>query len=125
MTLFSQLLGIGMLFVFFALILYVVFGQITVKKLRKNPETKESLGIEFASGWDILNVAQALAIPRSWSRKLESSPLSGLYAKSELLRQNTSSFDKALAFIFYWLFTISGFFMILLVVLNSIGVFPE
>ena len=46
---------------FVACILFVIFGQVTVRKLRKNPETKHELGLEFAGGWDILNVAQALS----------------------------------------------------------------
>ena len=44
MSLFSQLLGIVAIFMLIACILYVLFGQLTVKKLRKNPETKEALG---------------------------------------------------------------------------------
>jgi len=44
---------------FVAWILFIIFGQVTVRKLRKNPETKHELGIEFASGWDIFNVASA------------------------------------------------------------------
>ena len=123
MNLFSQLLGIAALFMLLALIFYVVFGQVTVKKLRKNPATRNVLGVEFASGWDIINVAQALAIPSSWSKKLENSPLSALYAKSDCLRQNTTRFDRVLAVIFYWTFTVSGLSMIVLVALNSLGVF--
>ncbi len=123
MSLFSQLLAFAAALMFLALILYVVFGQVTVRKLRKSPDTKNALGVEFASGWDIINVAQALAIPRSWSKKLENSPLSALYAKSECLRKNTTSFDRILAAVFYWLFTASGIIMIALVALNSLGVF--
>lgn len=123
MSLFSQLLAVTAIFMLFSLVLYVVFGQVTVRKLRKNPETKDVLGVEFASGWDIINVAQALAIPRSWSKKLEHSPLSSLYAKSECLRENTNRFDRVLAAIFYWAFTVSGIGMIVLVALNSLGVF--
>lgn len=123
MSLFSQLLAVTAIFMLLSLILYVVFGQVTVRKLRKNPDTKNALGVEFASGWDIINVAQALAIPRSWSKKLENSPLSTLYAKSECLRKNTNRFDRTLAAIFYWFFTASGISMIVLVALNSFGVF--
>lgn len=123
MSIFSQLLAVNAIFMFISLILYVVFGQITVRKLRKNPATKDALGLEFASGWDIVNVAQAIAIPRSWSKKLEQSPLSSLYAKSQILRENTSWFDRGLAATFYWLFTLSGLGMIVLVLLNSFGVF--
>ena len=96
MSLFSKLLGIVFCFMLVAAILYVVFGQVTVRKLRKNPKTKDALGLEYASGWDIINVAQALAIPRSWSRKLESSQLSCLHANSDLLFENTSKFENAL-----------------------------
>jgi len=117
MSLFSQLLAYATFFMFLALILYVIFGQITVRKLRKNPETKNVLGVEFASGWDIINVAQALSIPRSWSRKLEGSQLSSLYAKSECLRKYTTRFDKILGAVLYGLFTASGLTMIVLVAL--------
>jgi len=49
---------------FLAMLFYIILGQITVRKLRKNPKTKNELGVEFVSGWDILNVAGALAMPR-------------------------------------------------------------
>ena len=123
MSLFSQLLAVAAIGMLFSLILFVVFGQVTVRKLRKNPHTKNALGIEFASGWDIINVAQALSLPGSWVKKLENSPLSTLYAKSECLRKNTTQFDKVLAAIFYWLFTVSGVGVIVLVLLNSLKVF--
>lgn len=119
----SYLFSLGFFGMLLALIFYVVIGQVTVKKLRKNPETKHALGVEFASGWDILNVAQTLAILRSWSKKLESSPLSFLYAKSEHLRNSTTAFDRALAGVFYSVFTISTLTMITLVILNNIGAF--
>lgn len=122
-TLESYLFSFGLFGTFFSMILYVVFGQLTVRKLRKDEALKDSLGLELASGWDIINVAQALAIPRSWAKKLENSPLSALYAKSESLRENTTRFDRVLAVIFYWFLTVSGVSMITLVTLNSLGIF--
>ncbi|WP_062271146.1 hypothetical protein [Endozoicomonas arenosclerae] len=110
---------------FVACILYVVFGQVTVRKLRKNPKTKEVLGLEYVSGWDIINVAQALAIPRSWSRKLEKSPLSTIYANSAVLFENTSKLDRLLGTVFYWLLMTSGLSGALLVLLNSFGLIPD
>ncbi|QUM89957.1 hypothetical protein HWV03_14670 [Moritella sp. 36] len=107
----------------FSAILYVAFGQITVRKLRNNPKTKDQLGLEYASGWDIINVAQALAFPRSWSRKLEKSPLSSMYANSQILFENTNKFDRFLGIVFYWLFMTSGLTGALLVLLNFLGVF--
>ncbi|MCP4342507.1 MAG: hypothetical protein GY799_27410 [Desulfobulbaceae bacterium] len=125
MSLFSQLLAYAAFFMFLALILYVIFGHIIVRKLRKNPSTRDALGVEFASGWDILNVAQALAIPRSWSKKLERGPLSSLYANSEILFTHTNKLDRILGAILYWLLTISGLVMICLVLLDTLGFFES
>lgn len=121
MSLFSQILGIVGIGMFLTAVLYVVFGQFTVRKLRKNPETKEILGLEYVSGWDIINVAQALAIPRSWSRKLERSPLSSLYANSGLLFKNTSRLDRVLGATFYWLLIVSGLSAPLVILMNDLG----
>lgn len=104
-------------------ILYVVFGQITVRKLRKNPKTKDALGLEFVSGWDIINVAQAFSLPRRWMRKIERSKFSSMYAHSSVLFENTTKFDRILGCIFYWLLTLSGLFGALLVLFNYLGFF--
>lgn len=123
MKLITILVAILIALVFVTAILFVVFGQITVRKLRKNPQTKDQLGIEFASGWDIINVAQALAIPRILISKLNNSPLSALYANSDLLHKHTNKFDKFLAVIFYWLLVFSGLSGIVLGLLDTFDVF--
>ena len=102
-------------------ILYVAFGQITVRKLRKNPKTKDALGSELASGWDILNVAKVLALPNSWSKKFENSPLSSMYANSSLVLEHTNKLDRFLGRLFFWLWLVSGSMMILLVLLKSVS----
>lgn len=108
---------------FLAAIFFVIFGQITVRKLRKNPQTKEQLGIELASGWDILNVASALALPRWLNKKYKNSSLSFLYADAEILDRYTTRFDRVLARIFYSLFVFSGSSLIILLLLDQIGIF--
>ena len=123
MTLELTLFACGMGAYFLAMILYVLFGQITVRKLRKNPETKDKLGIEFASGWDILNVAGALAMPRWFNQKLRNSPLSSLYADADILEKNTNVFDRVLAIVFYGLFVFSTLFLILVGIFGFFGVF--
>ncbi len=107
------------------MILYVLFGQLTVRRLRKNELLKNNLGIEFASGWDIINVAQTLAIPKMWSEKLENGSLSVFYVKSQFLRENTTRLDRVLAIVFYWVLTISGISLIALIALNALGVFDK
>ncbi len=67
---FSTLLAIPFAVGLIACILFVIFGQITVRKLRKIPETKLVLGIELLSGWDIINVATVLALPKGYARKI-------------------------------------------------------
>ena len=123
MSLFSQLLGFVAIFMFISCILYVLFGQLTVRKLRKNQKTKDALGLEYASGWDIINVAQALALPKSWSRVLENSPLSFMHANSELIFKYTNRFDRVLGFVFYWLFISSTLTCLLLILLNYFELF--
>lgn len=121
MTLFSLLLGINAICVLLGLVLYVVFGQVTVRRLRKNPATKNALGLEFASGWDVINAAQALSLPKAITNKLENSSLSPMYANSNLLRQSTTLSDRILAAVFYWLFILSSLSMMALVGINALG----
>ncbi len=123
MSLFPTLLAIGSAAILVALIFYVLFGQITVRKLRKNPEIKDELGVEFISGWDILNVAQALSLPNSLTCKFKDSPLSALHANSDLLKKHTNKFDKILGTFFYVLFMSSGLSLAFLVLLNALGFF--
>jgi len=121
LTLFDVLFRISWSTMFLGMIFFILFGQITVRKLRKNPETKDELGFEFASGWDILNVAGALAMPRWLNRKLKDSHLSFLYANTTILDKNTNRFDRVLAVIFYGLYIYTGLSLILLGLLSVFG----
>ena len=116
------IIGIMIAIAFVTMVLFILFGQITVRKLRKNPATKDELGIEFVSGWDIINVAQALAMPTSIIRKFKDTKLSFLYANADLLIKHTNKFDRFLAFLFYWLLMSSGLFMATWALLDVTGV---
>ncbi|MCF6363187.1 MAG: hypothetical protein L3J88_07555 [Gammaproteobacteria bacterium] len=106
--------------IFVAWVLFVIFGQVTVRKLRKNPETKYELGIEFVSGWDILNVAQALSLPEVLEKRLKNK---AFHANSDLLYKHTTVFDRVLARMFCTLFVLSGLALIVFGVLDWFGVF--
>lgn len=125
MSTFSKLLAIIFVFMLIACLLYIVFGQVTVRRLRKNPKTRDALGLEYVSGWDIINTAQALAFPRSWSEKLQKSPLSFMYANAKVLQENTSKLDRFLGALFYWVMMFSGLSGALLVLLESMGIFES
>ena len=116
-SLLSTLLVIPLSMAFISCILFVIFGQVTVRKLRKNPETKHALGIEFASGLDILNVAQALSLPAALEKRLKNKEF---HANADLLYKHTTVFDRVLARVFYTLFVLSGFALILLMILDWI-----
>jgi len=123
MTTIQYLVGLMIIATLITGILFILFGQITVRKLRKNPETKEQLGVEFASGWDVLNVAAALSRPKWLSEKYKKSKLSGLAANSDVLYQSTTLFDRILARVFWFLYVFLGAAMILILILNWCGVF--
>jgi len=112
-SLFSILLAIAMAVGFVACILFVIFGQVTVRRLRKNPETKYELGIEFTSGWDILNVAQTLTLPKAVAQRIRRNS-GGVAADPDLLYKYTTQFDRVLARVFYTLYAFSGFGLIAL-----------
>ena len=101
-------------------VLFVIFGQVTVRKLRKNPATKAKLGMEFINGWDIFNVAQALATPKKFHRAFERGRLSILHANKDILERHTNKFDRALAITFFWTFFISGVVMIFTILLDAV-----
>ncbi len=115
------LTGFIILFSVVVCVLYILFGQITVRRLRKNPQTREALGFEFVSGWDIINAAQALSLPKPLMRKLENSLLGYLYSNAEILYQNTNLFDRILARVLYYLLMFSGLSGALIVLLNALG----
>jgi hypothetical protein len=115
--------GIILLLAFIAMILYLAFGEITVRRLRKNPETMGALGFDYISGRDIVNVAQALSWPAFMVRKLRTTKLAFLYADPDILVQYTSKFDRVLARLFYWSFAGSGVSIIIFAILESLGVF--
>ena len=123
MTTIQYLVGFLIIATVITGILFILFGQITVRKLRKNPKTKDLLGLEYVSGWDIINTAQALAFPGFLSKKLEKSPLSFMYANSKVLIENTNRFDRFLGSVFYWIMVFSGLSGALIVLLNSLGAF--
>jgi hypothetical protein len=123
MSLFSKLLALGGIGFFLSSILLVVFGQLTVRKLRKNPNTKGRLGVDFVSGYDIFNVASALSAPKWFRERASRSTLSFLAADYQALYENTTLFDRILARIFWGISTASVSYTLLLIILYKIGLF--
>ena len=119
----TDILGLILLFMLIAGILFIAFGQITVRKLRNNPETRDALGFDYVSGRDIINVAIALSWPVSWVRRLRTTKLSFFYADPDALQKYTTIFDRCLARTFYWIMTGSVLALLLLMLADSLGAF--
>ena len=102
-------------------ILFVIFGQVTVRKLRKNPATKDLLGLEFMSGWDILNAARALSWPRRLARSADRGALRALHANSEALYLHTTRLDRVLARAHFWSLMFAGGWIVALMVADRLG----
>lgn len=83
-------------------VLYVAFGEVTVRRLRKIQEVKDVLGLDLVGGMDIVNVAMALSMPRSFNRKASASRLAFLFADADVLYKHTTRFDRVLARVFQW-----------------------
>jgi hypothetical protein len=109
--------------IIFDCILFVFFGEKTVRKLRKNPATKNALGIEFISEWDIVNVMSALALPRKLTRKIKNSPLKIFRADTDLLDQYTTRFDRIVARILFASEIITVLAMFILFFMDDLGFF--
>lgn len=102
MTLEIKLNAIVFGILFIDLFLFLIFAWTTIRKLKKNPETKDALGFEFINGLSIFSVAQALSWPRSITQKTEKKTHSYMLANANLIHQHTNTFDKILARTFYW-----------------------
>ena len=118
-----QIFSILLLLAFVTSILLVAFGQITVRRLRKDPEIRSALGFEYISGRDIFNVAQALGLPIGIIRKLRTTKLGFLYADPDVLLRHTSRFDRILGRLFFWSYMSTGVLGVLFLILNSLGLF--
>lgn len=118
---FSNLLGICFLFVLIGWVLFILFGQITVRRLRKNPVTRNRLGLELASGWDIFNVAGAMCRPQWLSNRLRHSTLSFTAADERPIYENTNWFDRLLGRTMFIMLMGAVSVMMVLILLNFAG----
>ena len=120
---YSTLFGFSGASMIFGYLLYVVFGQITVRKLRKNPETKGHLGMTFINGSDIYNVSAIFSYPRFFLKRLEKGQKhygnSTMVANKDVLLKHTNLFDRILGRIVFWQIHLSVVFMFIFAILNQ------
>ena len=96
-------------------ILFLIFSQFTVRKLKRNPETQNELGANFISIWHNFNIIYALVLPIRFLRLIGNGPIGGIYANADLIRQHTGVIDKVFAYLIFWI----GHLSILLVIMST------
>lgn len=85
-----------------------VFAVVTVRKLRKNPQTRSQLGMPLYPGGQIPNVAAAITLPRRYTRWARAGPVGDLFADCDAVYAHTTQFDRWLARIFFSIFLLSA-----------------
>ena len=90
-------------------VLYLLLWQTTVRKLRRNPATRDALGIPiFITGGKTGNVAQACGWPEIVLRISARGPLRALDADRDLVFRHTTRLDRALGRCCFWSWFVSG-----------------
>lgn len=99
--------------------LFVVFSDVTVRRLRNHQETKDVLGVEFATGADTVNVAVALSLPRPLYNKLfRRKNQYFTNADAEKISAFTSVVDRLIARLFFW-----SYFATVLTILTAVTLY--
>ena len=101
---------------------FILVGQFTARKLRKNPKTKDHLGFAFMHGWEILNIIGALGRPKRITERMKKSwlPMSWVHGDDELIKKHTTRFDRRLSIITWYY---SAAFYIFILIVMSLGYF--
>ncbi len=100
--------------IFFSMImacmLFFFINLTTVRRLRKNPITKDELGFHLFWGWYALNISEALFVSKKRMTKRRSHSDGYLFANPDLVRQYTMPFEKVICklLIILGLFSILG-----------------
>ncbi len=99
----------------FTPILFFIINIKTVRRLRKNPITKDAMGFYLFWGWYALNLSVALFASKKWMTKRRSYSDGYLFANPDLMRQYTTPFEKVIC----KLFVILGLFSVLGLLISS------
>ncbi len=81
-------------------ILFFIINIKIVRKLRKNPVTKDELGFHLWWGWYALNISQALFFSKEWTNKRRNCSHGYMFANYDLVHQYTTRFEKVICKIF-------------------------
>jgi len=75
-------------------ILFFIINIKTVRRLRKNPVTRDELGFHLFWGWYALNISLALFVSEKKMIKRKNHSDGYLFANQKLVQQYTTPFEK-------------------------------
>jgi len=75
-------------------ILFFIINIKTVRRLRKNPITRDELGFHLFWGWYAITISQALFFSKEWTTKRRNRPNGYMFANKDLVEQYTTPFEK-------------------------------
>ncbi len=77
-------------------ILFFIINIKTVRRLRKNPITKNELGFHLFWGWYALNISETLLFSKEWTIRRRNSSNGYMFANYDLVHQYTTPFEKVI-----------------------------
>ncbi len=104
-----------------AWILFFIINLKIVRRLRKNPITKDELGFHLFWGWYALNISEALFFSKKWMTKRRSRPHGYMFANFNLVHQYTTPFEKVICKLFVILGLLSIVSLLIIGFLDQIG----
>ena len=96
-------------------ILFFIINIKTVRRLRKNPITRDELGFHLVWGWYAITISLTLFVSKERMAKRRSYSDGFLFANQDLVAQYTTPFDKAICklFISFGLFFLACMFIVI------------
>ncbi|MCF6325448.1 MAG: hypothetical protein L3J89_14215 [Gammaproteobacteria bacterium] len=77
-------------------ILFFIINIKTVRRLRKNPITRDELGFHLVWGWYAITISLVLFVPNERMAKRRSYSDGFLFANQDLVAQYTTPFEKVI-----------------------------
>ncbi len=102
-------------------ILFIVINLKTVRRLKKNPITKDAMGFHLIWGWYAPNISLALFVSKKQMTKRKECSHGFMFADPDLMRQYTTPFEKVICKLFVILGLLSVVNLFIIGILDQMG----
>ncbi len=101
-------------------VLFFIINIKIVRRLRKNPITKDAMGFHLFWGWYALNISEVLFFSKKWMTKRRNRSHGYMFANYDLVHQYTTRFEKLICKIFVLLGMFFGVGILIMMVLDGL-----